>query len=492
VTCINGVIDPSSVVHSTTINSTIIDCNLSNVYSIDSYCINSALSDTNITDANITNNWIYNGTIIMQNGSLYNATANGSKQLKDLFNYAPIAAINVSNTTVYTGDEIIFNASATTDPNIPGELNDSLSYLWEFGDGANSTNNVTNHSYTTTGTKYALMTVTDNFGLKDYEVQEITVNSRSVPRNRPGGGGGGSKARSVQIIPIELSTLASTYVMNYRDRLEFGYQEIDHSLELAGIYSDKVLIMINSPGARVLLPYDQTFKVDIDDDNILDIELRAERISSSKISLTVRLIGAAPTPVIPEGPSCFDRIRNQNETDTDCGGPDCKKCPDQKDCLNNSDCISGRCTVGICTSCSDKIQNQGETGIDCGGPCDPCQPEALPPPTLETPAFARVPPRIESPGYTWLYITIAIVVLIGAAGAGAYYWFAVESQKIKFPKTSKVEVGKSIENKAKAKLIDYITETLGKGYNEKQVKERLGEIGWPDYMVNEAFKELKR
>jgi len=51
-----------------------------------------------------------------------------------------------------------------------------------------------------------------------------------------------------------------------------------------------------------------------------------------------------------KGESCFDGLRNQNETGVDCGGP-CKPC----------------------VSCSDGIQNQGEDGIDCGGPCEPCE-----------------------------------------------------------------------------------------------------------------------
>jgi|GEM_PF-4714790 len=55
--------------------------------------------------------------------------------------------------------------------------------------------------------------------------------------------------------------------------------------------------------------------------------------------------------VIKEGPeeSCFDGIKNQDETGTDCGGV-CRKCE----------------------SCTDGIKNQDETGIDCGGVCSPC------------------------------------------------------------------------------------------------------------------------
>jgi len=50
------------------------------------------------------------------------------------------------------------------------------------------------------------------------------------------------------------------------------------------------------------------------------------------------------------GASCFDGIKNGDETDVDCGGS----------------CVA-------CSTCDDGIQNGDETGIDCGGSiCEPC------------------------------------------------------------------------------------------------------------------------
>ncbi|MEM3399272.1 MAG: thrombospondin type 3 repeat-containing protein [Candidatus Micrarchaeia archaeon] len=53
-------------------------------------------------------------------------------------------------------------------------------------------------------------------------------------------------------------------------------------------------------------------------------------------------------------PTCYDGIKNQNETGVDCGGP-CEPCP----------------------TCYDGIKNQNETGVDCGGPCPAC-PQCIP------------------------------------------------------------------------------------------------------------------
>jgi hypothetical protein len=51
-------------------------------------------------------------------------------------------------------------------------------------------------------------------------------------------------------------------------------------------------------------------------------------------------------------PTCYDKIKNQDETDIDCGGS-CPACPVNK--------------TEILPTCSDGIRNQDETGIDCGG-----------------------------------------------------------------------------------------------------------------------------
>lgn len=76
------------------------------------------------------------------------------------------------------------------------------------------------------------------------------------------------------------------------------------------------------------------------------------------------------------GPTCGDGIKNQNESDVDCGGP-CAKCPDGLACRTNSDCESGTCPedVLVCTTlgCADKILNGDETDVDCGGTCPKCK-----------------------------------------------------------------------------------------------------------------------
>jgi|GEM_PF-3681313 len=45
--------------------------------------------------------------------------------------------------------------------------------------------------------------------------------------------------------------------------------------------------------------------------------------------------------------TCSDALRNQDETDVDCGGT-CNACAEGKHCALNSDCIKGTCKAGVC------------------------------------------------------------------------------------------------------------------------------------------------
>lgn len=76
-------------------------------------------------------------------------------------------------------------------------------------------------------------------------------------------------------------------------------------------------------------------------------------------------------------PSCNDGVKNQDESDADCGGI-CNKCSNDKPCKINSDCQSSYCMFGFCKpqeSCADGKLTPGESDIDCGGHCPTKCPE---------------------------------------------------------------------------------------------------------------------
>jgi len=76
----------------------------------------------------------------------------------------------------------------------------------------------------------------------------------------------------------------------------------------------------------------------------------------------------SPGPVA----SCFDRVRNADETDIDCGGS-CGACAAGALCADAADCQSASCN-GTCAapSCSDGVKDGLETDVDCGNQCGGC------------------------------------------------------------------------------------------------------------------------
>jgi hypothetical protein len=68
---------------------------------------------------------------------------------------------------------------------------------------------------------------------------------------------------------------------------------------------------------------------------------------------------------------CASGTKDGDETGVDCGGQECGKCDDGQGCLVPGDCLSGVCEELECVpqSCNDELQNQDETDVDCGGIC---------------------------------------------------------------------------------------------------------------------------
>lgn len=75
--------------------------------------------------------------------------------------------------------------------------------------------------------------------------------------------------------------------------------------------------------------------------------------------------------------NAFDEVRNDDETDVDCGGTRAPTCVESKVCKVSTDCFSGICLAATkkCAAVhpNDGIKNGTETDIDCGGPeAPPC------------------------------------------------------------------------------------------------------------------------
>ena len=97
-----------------------------------------------------------------------------SLSTKVVLNRSPVASFTESAVTVYTADVIVFNASASFDPD--GSV---VSYLWEFGDGVNTSGIVVSHAYSDDGNYTVTLTVTDDDGATGTVTSTKTILNRS-------------------------------------------------------------------------------------------------------------------------------------------------------------------------------------------------------------------------------------------------------------------------------------------------------------------------
>ncbi len=128
--------------------------------------------------------------------------------------------------------------------------------------------------------------------------------------------------------------------------------------------------------------------------------------------------------------SCSDGVQNGHESDVDCGDA-CSPCLLGMRCYYDSDCSSGYCdSTGQCSepSCYDGVRNGYEDGIDCGGTCpDECSPASLPYNNSNNNNSSSTTDKGGFGFWTWLLIIICLIIII----AGGSYVGYVEYEKKK-------------------------------------------------------------
>jgi len=123
-----------------------------------------------IVDHSYADNGTYTVTLKVTDNDGASASATAPKTV---LNRPPVASFTESATTVYRGEVIRFNASASYDPD--GTI---INYFWDFGDGINATGMVVDHAYTSLGTYTVTLTVKDNDGATGTATATKTVVNR--------------------------------------------------------------------------------------------------------------------------------------------------------------------------------------------------------------------------------------------------------------------------------------------------------------------------
>ncbi len=83
-----------------------------------------------------------------------------------------------------------------------------------------------------------------------------------------------------------------------------------------------------------------SYNVDVDD---YDVEY-----DSTSSCINLGYTGCTDGICTGAAPTCSDGEKNGDETDVDCGGPDCSPCDEGEECIVSSDCESSICENGLC------------------------------------------------------------------------------------------------------------------------------------------------
>jgi hypothetical protein len=281
---------------STVTNSTITDSTLINSTVTDSTVINSTLIDMIVNDAWIEDGVIYNGTI--SDDFFYNATEDGPANLTDVVNYPPVAVISASATSGTATLTVNFDASGSSDPNVPGPLNDSLTYSWDFNaaDGitADATGVTTSHAFGQ-GTFVVTLTVTDSFGRMATDTVTISVSaggSGGSTGGGGGGGGGGGSSSNIYILVLTEENPIKSLSLRTGDTVKYTYGGQDFSFMFRYVYSDKAKMGVSQSTSykEYTLEENKKYNLNLDDKPESDLGVTPSGLYLGRGNFTFELL----------------------------------------------------------------------------------------------------------------------------------------------------------------------------------------------------------
>ncbi len=287
-TVTNSVVMNSDLANSTISNGAYLD----NITATGSTINNTILNDATVTQATIINNNISAGVITTAAGT-YNASQNGSAVLTNVANMRPVAQFSAPSQAT-KGQAVTFT-STSTDANIGGTLNDSLTYAWNFGDSTTSNQTSPQKTYNAAGTFTVTLTVTDKFGAKSTTTHAVVINEPAPPAAQPPSGGGGGGAVFITSDDIANKTLKHTVTRGAEFR--FKYQGITHMLKLDSVNPDQtsVTVTLSSTPETKTIKLGESATFDLDDNGTPDTQVTVKYIYPVSAEFEIKAVPKQPT-----------------------------------------------------------------------------------------------------------------------------------------------------------------------------------------------------
>ncbi|RMD57622.1 PKD domain-containing protein [Candidatus Woesearchaeota archaeon] len=296
-TTTGSIIDNSQISYSTAMQS-----NLTNVNAQHSTINSTQLNNATLLYAVIDSGVIKNGTITVGNFT-YNATASGEANISQVVPVPPSVSFTPLTSTILTGQSLTF-ADLTFDANIPGPLNDSLTYLWTFGDGTNSTlANPPAKSWSAAGTYTVTLEVTDSFGFTGKKTGTITVTSQpSTSGGSSGGGGGGGGGGGAPRIILSQTPVQKQVIAGRAYQFELNGKLLPLTIVLRSARGGETEWALNGQFYKINL--DESAQFDLTGDGVPDVEIRIDTIGRLQAMATFSLpgqnsLGTAGSSLLP-------------------------------------------------------------------------------------------------------------------------------------------------------------------------------------------------
>ncbi len=286
-------VENSTVLNSSVFNSTLIEANLTNSIVDNSNIINSTIDNSIVENASIIDGVLLCGNITFDGLPKIVSNCIDPINLTDIINYAPTARLFINPTTANVNDLIFFSAAASTDPNIPGALNDSLNYTFDFGDGSPLiTGNIISlsRSYASAGNYIVNLIVTDSFGESNSILEAVVINS-AVPGPGPGSSGSSGSSSSIpwtyqagpgnKIYWPTGEELARGYTvsMRLREVIKFFVEYKLYYFETTNLTKDNLDAEIRWPVKLKDFAIGESKNIDVNDDGHEDVNIRLNTIT---------------------------------------------------------------------------------------------------------------------------------------------------------------------------------------------------------------------
>ena len=183
-------------------------------------------------------------------------------------------------------------------------------------------------------------------------------------------------ALDVQSLAIDLAPDATGYEATLSGAVAQAPALADASAALAQMIANDprehpdLIGLFDTSGDGIVTPQEVAASTLVQNLFAPDTEL-ADGTPALSLGLAIHLAPCAAGACQTAVASCFDRVRDGDEADVDCGGACALACPAGAACTLDVDCDAQACAGGHCVAptCTDGVSDGREGDVDCGGAC---------------------------------------------------------------------------------------------------------------------------